>query len=147
MEVIRCHDCKCSVSFSAAHCPHCGSKEPAGPYQFSKREARKFRREDKNDNYLVRTTLLIGFLGLLYGIVVGRKSGSESTWYGVQSAVIVMNAALYGFLRCIVRCPSGGNHQHLQNGAAFFNTSLIGAVVPRLRVWLPKVAVKWIESP
>ena len=105
MEVIRCHDCKCSVSFSAAHCPHCGSKEPAGPYQFSKREARKFRREDKNDNYLVRTTLLIGFLGLLYGIVVGRKSGSESTWYGVQSAVIVMNAALYGFLGVLLGVP------------------------------------------
>ena len=105
MEVIRCHDCKCSVSFSAAHCPHCGSKEPAGAYQFSKREARKFRREDKNDNYLVRTTLLIGFLGLLYGIVVGRKSGSESTWYGVQSAVIVMNAALYGFLGVLLGVP------------------------------------------
>jgi hypothetical protein len=105
MELIRCHDCKCSVSFSAAHCPHCGSKEPAGPYQFSKREARKFRREDKNDNYLVRTTLLIGFLGLLYGIVVGRKSGSESIWYGVQSAVIVMNAALYGFLGVLLGVP------------------------------------------
>ena len=105
MELIRCHDCKCSVSFSAAHCPHCGSKEPAGAYQFSKREARKFRREDKNDNYLVRTTLLIGFLGLLYGIVVGRKSGSESTWYGVQSAVIVMNAALYGFLGVLLGVP------------------------------------------
>ena len=105
MELIRCHDCKRSVSFSAAHCPHCGSKEPAGPYQFSKREARKFRREDKNDNYLVRTTLLIGFLGLLYGIVVGRKSGSESTWYGVQSAVIVMNAALYGFLGVLLGVP------------------------------------------
>ena len=105
MEVIRCHDCKCSVSFTAAHCPHCGSKEPAGPYQFSKREARKFRREDKNDNYLVRTTLLIGFLRLLYGIVVGRKSGSESTWYGVQGAVIVMNAALYGFLGVLLGVP------------------------------------------
>jgi hypothetical protein len=105
MEVIRCHDCKCSVSFSAAHCPHCGSKEPAGAYQFSKREARKFRREDKNDNYLVRTTLLIGFLGLLYGIVVGRKSGSESTWYGVQSAIIVMNAALYGFVGVLLGVP------------------------------------------
>jgi hypothetical protein len=105
MELIRCHDCKCSVSFSAAHCPHCGSKEPAGAYQFSKREARKFRREDKNDNYLVRTTILIGFLGLLYGIVVGRKSGSESIWYGVQSAVIVMNAALYGFLGVLLGVP------------------------------------------
>jgi hypothetical protein len=105
MELIRCHDCKCSVSFSAAHCPHCGSKEPAGPYQFSKREARKFRREDKNDNYLVRTTLLIGFLGLLYGIVVGRKSGSEGTWHGVQSAIIVMNAALYGFVGVLLGVP------------------------------------------
>src|SRR3979411_609118 len=100
MEVIKCHDCKRS-----AYCPHCGSKEPAGPYQFSKREARKFRSEDKNDNYLVRTTILIGFLGMLYGIVVGRKSGSESTWYVVQSAVIVMNAALYGFLGVLLGVP------------------------------------------
>jgi hypothetical protein len=105
MEVIRCHDCKRPVSFSATYCPHCGSKEPAGPYQFSKREARKFRIEDRNDNYLVRTTLLIGFIGLLYGIVVGRKSGSESSWYGVQSAFIVLYATLYGFLGILVGVP------------------------------------------
>lgn len=42
---------------------------------------------------------------MLYGIVVGRKSGSESTWYGVQSAVIVMNAALYGFLGVLLGVP------------------------------------------
>ena len=73
MEVINCHDCKRPVSFSAAHCPHCGSREPGGTYQFSKKEAGKFRIEDKNDNYLVRTTLLLG----LIGDVVRDSSRSE----------------------------------------------------------------------
>jgi hypothetical protein len=41
----------------------------------------------------------------LYGIVVGRKSGSEGTWHGVQSAIIVMNAALYGFVGVLLGVP------------------------------------------
>jgi hypothetical protein len=103
MEVINCHDCKRPVSFSAAYCPHCGSKEPAGTYQFSKKEARKFRIEDKNDNYLVRTVLLLGLIGMLYGIVVGQKS--ESSWYGVQTIIIVMSAAWYGLIGVFVGVP------------------------------------------
>jgi hypothetical protein len=103
MEVIYCHDCKRPVSFSAAFCPHCGSREPAGPYQFSKKEARKFRIEDKNDNYLVRTVLLLGLIGMLYGIVVGQKS--ESSWYGVQTTIIVMSAAWYGLIGVLVGVP------------------------------------------
>jgi hypothetical protein len=103
MEVISCHDCKRTVSFTASHCPHCGSKEPAGTYQFSKREARKFRIEDKNDNYLVRTTLLLGVIGMLYGIVVGQRS--ESSWYGVQSAIIVMSAVWYGLIGVLIGVP------------------------------------------
>jgi hypothetical protein len=47
---------------------------------------------------MFRTTLLLGFLGVLYGIVVGRKSGNDYSWYGVQSTIIVVNAAWYGFL-------------------------------------------------
>lgn len=105
MEVISCYDCESVVSPSAVACPHCGSSQPWGPYRFNAKEARKFRIEHKNDNYLVRTTLLIGFIGALYGIVVGRKSGSESSWYGVQSAIIVMNAAWYGFLGILFGVP------------------------------------------
>ena len=103
MEIIKCHDCRRSVSFSASYCPHCGSKEPAGTYQFSKKEARKFRIEDRNDNYLVRTTLLLGLIGMLYGIVVGQRS--ESSWYGVQTAVIVISAAWYGLIGLLIGVP------------------------------------------
>jgi hypothetical protein len=103
VEVISCHDCRRPVSFSAAACPHCGSREPAGTYQFNKKEARKFRIEDKNDNYLVKTTLLLGVIGMLYGIVVGQRS--ESSWYGVQSAIIVMSAVGYGLLGVLVGVP------------------------------------------
>ena len=103
MELINCHDCKRPVSFSAAYCPHCGSKEPAGTYQFSKKEARKFRIEDKIDSYLVRTVLLLGLIGILYGIVVGQKS--ESSWYGVQTTIIVMSAAWYGLIGVLVGVP------------------------------------------
>ena len=57
MEVISCHDCKRLVSFTAISCPHCGSTEAAGPYRFSKREARRYRIEDRNDNNLERFPL------------------------------------------------------------------------------------------
>ena len=103
MELIDCHDCKRPVSFSATYCPHCGSIEPAGTYQFSKKEARKFRIEDKNDNFLVRTVLLLGLIGMLYGIVVGQKS--ESSWYGVQTTIIVMSAVWYGLIGVLVGVP------------------------------------------
>ena len=103
MEVINCHDCKRPVSFSAAYCPHCGSREPAGTYQFSKKEAGKFRIEDKNDNYLVRTTLLLGLIGMLYGIVLGQRS--ESSWYGVQTTTIIASAVWYGLIGVLVGVP------------------------------------------
>ena|ERR1700675_2242561 len=105
MELISCYDCDGAVSSSATACPHCGSSKPWGPYRVNAKEARKFRIEHRNDNYLVRTTLLIGFIGVLYGIVVGRKSGSESSWYGVQSAIIVVNAAWYGLLGILFGVP------------------------------------------
>jgi hypothetical protein len=105
MEVISCHDCHGVVSFSATRCPHCGSTEPSGPYQFSKREARNFRIEQKNDNYLIRTAVLLGVVGMLYGIVVGRKSGSESSWNGAQSALIVVSAVWYGLIGVMIGVP------------------------------------------
>jgi hypothetical protein len=105
MEVISCHDCHGVVSFSATRCPHCGSTEPSGPYQFSKKEARNFQIEQRNDNYLIRTALLLGTIGMLYGIVVGRKSGSESGWYGIQSALIVVSAVWYGLIGVMIGVP------------------------------------------
>jgi hypothetical protein len=105
MEVISCHDCHRFVSFSATRCPHCGSTEPSGPYQFSKKEVRNFQIEQRNDNYLIRTALLLGVIGMLYGIVVGRKSGSESSWYGIQSAIIVISAVWYGLIGLMIGVP------------------------------------------
>jgi hypothetical protein len=105
METINCHDCRRFVSFSAARCPHCGSTEPAGPYQFSATDVRKFRIEQRNDNYLVRTALLIGFIGVLYGIVVGERSVSESGWHALQNSIVAMNAVLYGFLGILFAVP------------------------------------------
>jgi hypothetical protein len=105
MEVISCHDCHGSVSFSAARCPHCGSTEPTGPYQFSKKEVRQFQIEQRSDNYLIRTALLLGVIGMLYGIVVGRKAGSESSWYGVQSAVIIACAVWYSLIGLLIGVP------------------------------------------
>jgi hypothetical protein len=105
MEVISCHDCHGFVSFSATRCPHCGSTEPTGPYQFSKKELRKFQIEQRNDSYLIRTTLLFGFIGMLYGIVVGQKSGNLIGWYGVHSAVVVMSAVWYGLIGVFIGVP------------------------------------------
>jgi hypothetical protein len=105
MEVISCHDCHGVVSFSATRCPHCGSTEPSGPYQFSKKEVRNFQIEQRNDNYLIKTSLLSGAIGLLYGIVVGRKSGTESSLYGVQSAIIVLGAIWYGLIGLMIGVP------------------------------------------
>jgi hypothetical protein len=103
MEVINCHDCGRPVSFSTTCCPQCGSKEPAGAYQFSKKEAQKFRIEHRNDSYLVRTTLLLGLIGMLYGIVVGQRS--ESSWYGVQTTIIIMSAVWYGLIGMLIGVP------------------------------------------
>ena len=105
MEVISCNDCDGFVSFSATRCPHCGSTEPSGPCQFSKKEVRTFQIEHRNDNYLIRTTLLLGAIGMLYGIVVGRKNGSESSWYGMQSAIIVVSAIWYGLIGVLIGVP------------------------------------------
>jgi hypothetical protein len=62
-ELIECHDCGGAVSFRAANCPHCGSAEPAGPYVFNRKEARRHRIEERNDRNLVVVTLSCGLVG------------------------------------------------------------------------------------
>jgi hypothetical protein len=62
------------VSFSAISCPHCGSTEPTGPYQLSRKETRRLRIEQRNDNNLLVTTLSLGVIGVLYGIVINVPS-------------------------------------------------------------------------
>lgn len=70
MELIDCHDCRKPVSFTAAQCPHCGSREPAGPYQFSDRQSRRFRIEAYNDLRMVVFALLGAVIGVVYGVHV-----------------------------------------------------------------------------
>jgi hypothetical protein len=52
-ELISCHDCGNGVSFTALACPHCGSTEPSGPYIRSRKEARRYRIEERNDRILI----------------------------------------------------------------------------------------------
>ena len=59
MELINCHDCGWSVSFSATACPNCGSREPSGSYRFSAREARKLGAEGRNDRNLIVVSSLV----------------------------------------------------------------------------------------
>ena len=81
-ELIDCHDCERPVSFSALSCPHCGSTEPAGPYAFNKKEARRFRVEQRNDHMLVITTVACSCAGALYGILL-----SSSTFVAIMAGV------------------------------------------------------------
>jgi hypothetical protein len=67
-ELIECYDCGNAVSFSAAHCPCCGSREPAGPYQPSARERRRHGIEQRNDRNLIIIMASAGAIGAFYGI-------------------------------------------------------------------------------
>ncbi len=93
-ELIKCHDCGGAVSFRAANCPHCGSVEPAGPYVFNKKEARRHRLEERNDRNLVVVTLSCGLIGALYG------AGGHATASGAVLAVVG-----YGMLGLLIGVP------------------------------------------
>jgi hypothetical protein len=67
-ELINCHDCGWHVSFSAAACPNCGSREPTGPYRHNRKEARRLGAEDKNDRTLILMTVGLAAVGAFYGV-------------------------------------------------------------------------------
>ena len=67
MELINCHDCGLSVSFSAAACPNCGSRATFRLYRFSAREARRLGAEDRSDRTLILMTVGLGAVGAFYG--------------------------------------------------------------------------------
>ena len=90
-ELIGCHDCGGPVSFSAATCPHCGSKEPSGPYIRSPREQRFHRIEERNDQTLIGMLVLCTGIGFFYGAVTG------GAWPAVG----------YGFVGAIIGAPAG----------------------------------------
>lgn len=85
-ELIGCHDCGGEVSFSAANCPHCGSREPSGPYFQSRRERRLHRIEARNDQTLIGMLVLCAGIGFLFGSVTG--GAGPAIGYGLVGAVI-----------------------------------------------------------
>jgi hypothetical protein len=94
MELINCHHCGRSVSFTAASCPHCGSIEPAGPYRFNRKEARRYRIEDRNDRTLILITVGFGAVGAFYGVE------TSSSTHGALVAGLC-----YGFVGAAVGVP------------------------------------------
>ncbi len=94
LELIECHDCGGAVSFRAVNCPHCGSAEPAGPYVFNRKEARRHRIEERNDRNLVVVTLSCGLVGALYG------AGGSASMLGAVAAGFG-----YGMLGMLVGVP------------------------------------------
>ena len=73
-ELISCHDCGWFVSFSAAACPNCGSREPSGSYRHNRKEARKLGAEGRNDRNLIVATLGLASAGILYGVITSSSA-------------------------------------------------------------------------
>jgi hypothetical protein len=91
MELISCHDCGNGVSFTALSCPHCGSREPSGPYIQSRKEARRLRAEDRNDRTLIMLMIALGALGAFYGVETSSSSLGAlvlGCWYGFVGVAI-----------------------------------------------------------
>ena len=95
-ELIACHDCGGRVSFSAAQCPHCGSREPTGPYVFNSREKRLHRIEERNDRNLALATVGCTALGVFYGVMTST---------GISAAVLA--GCGYGLVGLILGVPIG----------------------------------------
>jgi hypothetical protein len=89
-ELISCHDCGNGVSFSARACPHCGSTEPSGPYQFNRKEARRHRIEERNDMRLILMIFGLAAVGAFYGLETSSALGAFITvpFYGLVGATI-----------------------------------------------------------
>jgi hypothetical protein len=97
-ELIGCHDCGGAVSFSAARCPHCGSREPSGPYIQSPREQRRHRIEERDDETLIGMLVLCTGIGFFFGAVTGGVW--PAVGYGLVGALIGVPA---GFILNVTR--------------------------------------------
>lgn len=95
-ELIECHDCGQAVSFSAASCVQCGSREPAGPYVHSPREMRRLRAEAYNDRTLILSVVGCGCIGASFGALTA--SGP---------IMMVFSAAFYGLIGVLLGTPIG----------------------------------------
>jgi hypothetical protein len=90
-ELIACYDCGKAVSFSADACPHCGSRQPSGPYAMSRREKRLHRIEDRNDQTMIGMLVMCTGVGLFFGALTGG----------------VWPAMGYGLLGLLIGVPAG----------------------------------------
>jgi hypothetical protein len=85
-ELIGCYDCGEAVSFSAASCPRCGSREHSGSYVQGPREQRLHRIEERNDQTLIGMLVLCTGIGFFYGAVMG--GAWPAVGYGLVGAFI-----------------------------------------------------------
>jgi hypothetical protein len=70
------------------------SIEPAGPYRFNRKEARRHRIEERNDRTLILMTVGFGAVGAFYGVEIS------------SSALGALIAGLcYGFLGVAIGAP------------------------------------------
>jgi DNA-directed RNA polymerase subunit RPC12/RpoP len=96
MKTIGCHDCGNPVALSARQCPHCGSKELAGPYEPKPKRPRVIGIEQRNDRNLAATSLALGLLGACYG-------------YATSSSMLgaILATLSYGLVGVTVGVPIG----------------------------------------
>jgi hypothetical protein len=94
MTLINCHDCGQPVSRKATSCPTCGSAEPSGPYQFTEKEIRRHRIEERNDRNLIVTMMILGAIGAFYGVETGSDALSA-----------IVGALIDGFVGLSIAVP------------------------------------------
>ena len=95
-ELLSCHDCGAGVSFSAVSCPHCGSREPAGPYVHGRGELRRLRAEERNDRTLILAVAGCGLFGVFFGAM------TASGTFGA-----VLSGMGYGTIGLLLGVPVG----------------------------------------
>lgn len=95
-ELIECHDCGQAVSFSAASCPQCGSREPAGPHVHSPRELRRLRAEARNDRTLIMSVVGCGLLGAALGALTATGP-----------IMMFVGGVFYGLIGVLLGAPIG----------------------------------------
>jgi hypothetical protein len=94
-ELIECHDCGGTVSFTAVGCPHCGSTQPSGPYVMSRREKRRLGQEQRNDRRLVVVTVLCCAIGAAFGALT-----APGPWWAA------IDGLGYGFVGLLIGVPA-----------------------------------------
>jgi hypothetical protein len=103
MEVINCHDCKKPVSFSAAYCPHCGSREPSGSYQANKKEVHGYRIEEKNDRTVIVALTVSGAIGSILGFLTSPSGYNPMIAVAVLGFAAMFLGVLIAFVVNMIR--------------------------------------------